>query len=707
MPAELHIRKRVLTLLVLLIFLFGVLVCRIAYLTTARSAELTSRGVRQWTREGTVYARRGNILDTNGQTLVMSATAYIVSVEPGKVQDVQAFARAISPILGLSEEKVAEKASQRGKSSVTLKRQVSRETADQLRQLKQSKDAETAAAASALLFDEDVRRVYLRGAFLTQTLGLVNVDGVGQSGLEQQYETLLRGEAGRSMRSVDGKARPIYDSGNLYIEPQDGSTIRLTIDATIQEIVEKAMRECYEVNKAQAVHALVMDVYTGAVLDMCSKPDYDPNDPPREQLDALQSLMRIRLISDSYEPGSTFKILTAAATLDSGVTTPEDGFYCSGKIKVDGDTIKCWGSPHKAETMAQALQNSCNPVFVELALRMGAQRFYQYLHAFGLGSKTNIDLQGEESGILIPVNSVKNVDLARIGFGQSVAVTPIQLLTAACSVLNGGRLMRPYLLKEAVSPDGTVLYRTSPKVVSTPISEETSLTMRKLLEDVVAVGGAKNARIPGYRIGGKTGTAQVYKDGRIVRNVHIGSFLGFAPADDPRIALLVIVDEADTPVDYGGTTAAPFARQILEDVLPYLGYQPDEGEDSEPVQVPDVTGQPLWEARRTLSSMGLKVLDDGGSGSVTAQMPSAGATLRTGGQMMLYTYDEALPETETLVCVPDVSGKSIASAASLLRQRGLEMEIDGSGFAVSQEPAAGSFLAPDSVVLVHFELPNP
>lgn len=707
MPAELHIRKRVLTLLVLLIFLFGVLVCRIAYLTTARSAELTSRGVRQWTREGTVYARRGNILDTNGQTLVMSATAYIVSVEPGKVQDVQAFARAISPILGLSEEKVAEKASQRGKSSVTLKRQVSRETADQLRQLKQSKDAETAAAASALLFDEDVRRVYLRGAFLTQTLGLVNVDGVGQSGLEQQYETLLRGEAGRSMRSVDGKARPIYDSGNLYIEPQDGSTIRLTIDATIQEIVEKAMRECYEVNKAQAVHALVMDVYTGAVLAMCSKPDYDPNDPPREQLDALQSLMRIRLISDSYEPGSTFKILTAAAALDSGVTTPEDGFYCSGKIKVDGDTIKCWGSPHKAETMAQALQNSCNPVFVELALRMGAQRFYQYLHAFGLGSKTNIDLQGEESGILIPVNSVKNVDLARIGFGQSVAVTPIQLLTAACSVLNGGRLMRPYLLKEAVSPDGTVLYRTSPKVVSTPISEETSLTMRKLLEDVVAVGGAKNARISGYRIGGKTGTAQVYKDGRIVRNVHIGSFLGFAPADDPRIALLVIVDEADTPVDYGGTTAAPFARQILEDVLPYLGYQPDEGEDSEPVQVPDVTGQPLWEARRTLSSMGLKVLDDGGSGSVTAQMPSAGATLRNGGQMMLYTYDEALPETETLVCVPDVSGKSIASAASLLRQRGLEMEIDGSGFAVSQEPAAGSFLAPDSVVLVHFELPNP
>ena len=396
MPAELHIRKRVLTLLVILIFLFGILACRIAYLTTARSAELTSRGVRQWTREGTVYARRGNILDTNGQTLVMSATAYIVSVEPGKVRDAEAFARIVSPILGLSEEKVAEKAANRGKSSVTLKRQVSRETADQLRQLKQSKDAETAEAASALLFDEDVRRVYLRGAFLTQTLGLVNVDGVGQSGLEQQYETLLRGEAGRSMRSVDGKARPIYDSGNLYIEPQDGSTVRLTIDATIQEIVEKAMRECYEVNKAQAVHAIAMDVYTGAVLAMCSKPDYDPNDPPRDQLDALQSLMRIRLISDSYEPGSTFKIITASAALDSGACKATDYFTCAGKITVAGTRFRCAnGHIHGTETFARGLAVSCNPCFIQIGARLGKERFCDYFAAFGLREATGIDLPGE------------------------------------------------------------------------------------------------------------------------------------------------------------------------------------------------------------------------------------------------------------------------------------------------------------------------
>lgn len=707
MPTELHIRKRVFALLMMLAFLFSLLTLRIAYLTTARSSELTQRGISQWTREGTVYARRGSILDTNGQTLVISATAYIVSADPRKVSDISLFTQTVCPILDLSEESVTQKLSDRTKASVILKRQVPREKADELRSLQASAGEAVAAQLEALLFDEDVRRAYPRGAFLTQTLGLTNVDSVGQSGLELQYESLLRGTAGVSLRSVDGKSQPIYDSGNLYIEPQDGNSIKLTIDATIQDICEKAMRECYDVNKAQAVHLIAMDPYTGAILAMCSKPDYDPNDPPRDQTDALTQLMRIRLISDSYEPGSTFKILTAAAALDAGVTTPEDGFYCSAKITVDGDTIRCWGSPHKDETMAEALQNSCNPVFVELALRLGTERMYQYLHAFGLGSKTNVDLQGEGSGILIPVQSVKNVDLARIGFGQSVAVTPIQMITAACAVINGGRLMQPYLLKEAIAPDGTVLYRTQPKVVSTPISEETSATMRELLELVVSEGGAKNAAIEGYRIGGKTGTAQVYKDGRIARDVHIGSFLGFAPADDPRIALLVIVDEADVPVDYGGTTAAPFARQILADVLPYLGCKPSSQDEREEIAVEDVVGLPLWQARKVIAEQGFSVLDDGAGDTVTAQMPSGGGKLIEGGQVMLYTYTDDPLQTEELVCVPDVEGLSIARAASLLRQRGLDMTIEGTGFAIRQEPAAGQYVEQGGVVQVVFEMPNP
>lgn len=707
MPTELHIRRRVFALLVLLVFLFSLLFLRVAYLTTTLSEELTSRGVKQWTREGTVYARRGSILDTNGQTLVMSATAYIISADPRKITDMSLFTQMICPILDLDEESVAQKLSDKNKASVTLKRQVARETADELRMLQASGSDAQRTQLNALLFDEDVRRVYLKNAFLVQTLGLTNVDGIGQSGLEAQYENLLRGKEGKLLRSVDGRSRTIYDSQNLYIEPQNGSNLVLTIDANIQSICEKAMRECYEVNKAQAVHAIAMDPYTGAVLAMCSKPDYDPNKPPRSQIDALNQLMRIRLITDSYEPGSTFKILTAAAALDAGVTTPEDHFYCSAKITVDGDTIRCWGRPHEAETMAEALQNSCNPVFVELALRLGTERMYQYLRSFGLGSRTGIDLQGEASGILIAEKNVKDVDLARIGFGQSVAVTPIQLLTAACSVINGGRLMQPYLLKEAISQDGTVMYRTQPKVICNPVSEETSQTMRSLLEKVVSEGGAKNAAAAGYQIGGKTGTAQVYKEGRIVSDVHIGSFLGFAPADDPRIALLVIVDEADTPVDYGGTTAAPFAGQILSDVLPYLGCKTVSDEERVECAVPDLIGLTLGEARRAALEAGFKVLDDGAGERVTAQMPSPGAKLISGGQLMLYTYEEDLPRPEELVCVPDVKGESLAQTATLLRQRGLELQIDGSGFAVRQDPSAGEYAARGTIVKVSFEMPNP
>ncbi len=708
MPTELRVRKRIFTLLVLLVILFVLLVTRIGYLTTAESVSLTQRGIRQWTRDGVVYARRGEILDSNGQTLVMSATAYIVSVNPRKVavEDARLFADTVCPILDISKETVLQKLKDRTKASVTLKRQVARDKVDEMRALQRSEDGRIAGLTAALLFDEDVRRVYPRGAFLAQPLGLTNVDSVGQSGLEEQYEGLLRGTAGRSLTSVDGKAQAIYDSESLYVEPQEGSSIKLTIDASIQEVCEKAMRECFDVNKAIAVHVMVMDVYTGAILAMASKPDYDPNDPPRNDMDTLQNLMRIRLISDAYEPGSTFKILTTAAALDCGVTTPEDRFYCNAKITVDGDTIRCWGNPHKAETMAQGLQNSCNPVFVELALRMGQERLYQYLQSFGLGKKTMVDLPGEGSGILIPAKSVKNVDLARIGFGQSIAVTPLQLLAASCSVINGGHLMRPYLLKEAVSPDGTVLYRTQPKVVATPISEQPSHTMRDLLEQVVAVGGAKNAAISGYRIGGKTGTAQVYKDGKIVRDVHIGSFLGFAPANDPKIALLVVVDEADAPIDYGGTTAAPFARQIMADVLPYLGYEPIGNEPQPEVTVPNVVGLPLWQARKQLADLGFSVLTDGQGDTAMAQMPSHGAKLVSGGQVMLYSDQEKPTDVETLVCVPGVKGLSIVEAARLLRQRELDMLIEGSGIAVSQAPAAGEYMQRGQTVTVTFRMPD-
>ena len=697
MHPELLVRKRIWLMTLTLAALFLLVIGRIATLTIHDAAALTQRGVAQWTKAGTVTARRGSIIDRNERILALSATAYTVTADPRLVTDIGAFLDTLAPVLPLDREAATKKLSDNTKGSVILKRQVDRETVDRLRTLKN--EAPEKACLSALSFDEDVSRWYPYGSLLSQVLGLTTIDSEGQSGLESQYESVLAGMEGSYLRQVDARNRVLAGTEGWYIPSRQGSSIKLTIDATIQEIAEKAMRECLEVNSAESVTCIVSDVRTGGILALCIKPDYDPNEPPRSDVSALTELMRITAISDVYEPGSTFKILTAAAALDSGVTTPEDSFYCSAKVKVDGDTIRCWGRAHGAETMAEGLKNSCNPVFVELALRMGTDAFYRYLHSFGLGKKTGIDLPGESGGILIGSRYVKTVDLARIGFGQSVAVTPLQLVMACNAAINGGKLMKPYLVSEIQDEFGQPLQRFNPTVVATPIRAETSETLRGLLEAVVSEGGGKNAKIDGYRIGGKTGTAQVYKEGKIVSNVHIGSFYGFAPAEDPLISVLVIVNEAHVPVDYGGTTAAPFARQIFDEVLPLLGVE-KYAEISEDVLVPDIKGLTISQARRTLTEAGLEMLDDGVNDVVLDQLPPVGASLVRGGHVMAYTASSATVTAEELVCVPDLLGMSDVECARLLRRRGLLISMAGSGLCRLQSPAAGEYIQPGSTVHV-------
>ncbi|MGN0794083.1 MAG: penicillin-binding transpeptidase domain-containing protein [Aristaeellaceae bacterium] len=698
MRPELLVRKRIWLMTLVLAGLFLLVIGRIAMLTIRDAEALTQRGVNQWTKEGVITARRGTIVDQNDQVLVLSATSYIVTADPRLVKDAELFLDTLAPVLPLDRESALKKLSDKTKGSVILKRQVRRDTVDALRQLKA--EAPEAAGLSALGFDEDTSRFYPYGALLTQVLGLTTIDSEGQSGLESRYESVLAGTEGSYLRQVDAKNRVLAGTEGWYIPSRQGSTLKLTCDANIQEIADKAMRECLEVNEAASVLCIVSDVRTGGILAMSIKPDYDPNDPPRDDVPALTEMMRITTISDVYEPGSTFKILTAAAALDSGVTTPEDEFYCSAKITVDGDTIRCWGRPHGAETMADGLKNSCNPVFVELALRMGTDTFYKYLTAFGLGRKTGIDLPGESEGILISPRYVKRVDLARIGFGQSIAVTPLQLLMACNAAINGGKLMKPYIVSEIQTQEGETLQRFNPTVVATPIRAETSLTLRGLLENVVENGGGKNAYIEGYRIGGKTGTAQVYKDGRIVSNVHIGSFYGFAPADDPLISVLVVVKEARVPVDYGGTTAAPFARQILAETLTLIGVQPQGDGIPEEVTVPDIRGLTIAQARRKLAESGLNLLEDGVSDVVLDQLPPEGATLVSGGHVMAYTAASEALTPEELVCVPDLTGLSDVDCARLLRQRGLLISIAGTGLCMRQSPAAGEYVQSGSCVHV-------
>ena len=688
-------------------FLLFLCVCvRLVDLQIVRQKELTARGVKQWTRSGVVSARRGDIVDTNGKLLAQSVTSFILTARPRDVKNVNALAGVLARELGLSEETIIKKLSGSKAASVTLARQISREDADRLRAIRQSAENPDSDALIGVTFDEDVSRWYPMGTLLAQVLGLCNVDGEGQSGLELKYNDELSGKPGRIVTEVDARARTLPDGVTLYVPAEQGHTLRLTIDRDVQAAVERAVRECAQVNDAVSVQAIAMDVNTGAVLAMAMYPTYDPANPPRDDLDKLNELMRLTVLGDVYEPGSTFKMLTASAAIDCGATSPQEGFYCSGKITVDGSTVRCWGAPHGAETMARALENSCNPVFTQLALRLGSERFYQYLHAFGLGSRTGIDLYGEASGILIGQNRVKNVDLARIGFGQSVAVTPIQMITAACAVVNGGRLMKPYLVEAIEDSDGNVLEQTSPKVVSTPISAETSATMRKLLYGVVENGGGKNAKVNGYAIGGKTGTAQIYRNGKIESNLHIGSFVGFAPADNPRVALLVTVNEAKVKPDYGGTTAAPFAAQIFEEILPLLGVAKTEGgAEAKQTTMPDVTGMNVRDAKAILREAGIDAVTDGENPIVTGQLPPAGTTVQEGFCAMLYVTGESAPQAQDYARVPDVIGLDMRRCAQKIRLGGFEMNAQGEGLAAGQSPAGGSYAPTGTQVRVTFEMP--
>ena len=700
------IRRRIALLMAIFLALFLVLGVRLFDLQILQARSLQTRAQAQWTSESSIRPTRGRILDRNGAVLAQSATAYTLCASPRRVKDARALARMLSPVIGLDADVIAEKVSDRSRGGVTLKRQLPREIAQELRTLIAADARSGECILSGLYLEEESRRYYPMGDFACQLLGLTTIDGTGQAGLEQSLNSYLSGKNGRVLEEIDGKGRELDYSASEYIAAVEGGSVTLTIDASIQSFAEKAAREAMDVNNAKAVRVVAMDPNTGEILAMVNKPDYDLNEPPRSDVSALTEMMRNRCVTDAYEPGSTFKILTAASALDAGLVTPSEGFYCSGSIHVEGGRIKCWGRPHGAESFAQALQNSCNPVFVEMGLRLGVDRFYDYLSTFGIGQATGVDIPGEASGIVIPRSTVKRVDIARIGFGQSVAVTPVQMLTAACAAINGGRLLTPCVVREITDGNGETIYQSQTRVRANPIKAETSATMRALLEAVVREGGGKNAAVPGYRVGGKTGTAQVYVDGVVSTDKHIGSFLGFAPADDPQIALLFIVEEADVAIDFGSVTAAPFAGEILRQSLIYLGVAPEADASAEPVSVPDVQGLTLSEAEKQVRAAGLDCVFNGEGGHVIHQLPAAGAQMNCGALMMLYVDNLTDAGDNDIIGVPDVTGMSVLEANRMLRSYGLKLRIEGSGLAKSQSPAADEKVCPSATVTVVFEPPD-
>lgn len=692
-------KKRLLVLMTAVIVLFLGIAVKMAVIVFAQGDMLQEKALIQQTRDLVVSAKRGDILDRNGNVLAQSANADTVVLRPAEVKkgNVDAIVSVLSEMLGIDEETVRAKATDTKKSEVWLARQIDKDVADQLRELN----------LPGVYFTIDVKRYYPNGAFLTQTLGFTSVDGAGQEGLEAYYDKYLSGQDGKIVSEADNVGREIPLGEKEYIPPVDGYNLVLTVDEVIQSFLEKALEEAYVQQSAKGVWGIVMDPNNGEVLGLASYPDYDLNKPPRDNIPLLTELTRNKVITDVYEPGSTFKAVTCAAALDSGAISVDTTFDCAGTYTVDGQQIKCWRYPrsHGHQTLYQAVQNSCNSAFMQMGLMMQTQSFYDYIHKFGFGQQTGIDFPADQGGIIMGEKYVKNSDLARIAFGQSIAVTPLQLISSFSAVVNGGFLYQPTLVKGLMDGDGNYIEKFEPKVVSQPISAETSATMRSILESVVAEGSGKNCYIPGYRIGGKTGTAQKYdENGQVMTGKHIASFIAFAPADDPKLAILLIVDEPNVAVDFGSVVAAPYVRNVILESLQYMGVTPnnEEAQAPEKVQVPDVSNMTDTDAIAALNALGLDYLSDG-TGTVTGQLPAPGVEVDKGTAVLLYTSVKSSPgDVVGMVNVPDLSGMTPEEAAQALEPLHLILNIQGEGKASFQNPAAGTSVSEGSTVMVEF-----
>ena len=554
-------------------FIFCIILARFFYIQVVWGRELVWRATDQWNREIPVIAERGLITDRNGKVLAGNRPTYSVFVRPNAVENREYAATVLSGVLGVDAAQLLEKLNSDKVSEITVARQVEKQDIEKL----------VSYGLSGVYYAGDNTRVYTYGEVLCQVVGFTSSDGSGVTGLEKYYDSVLSGQNGEIMYTTDIVGVETEDSTIVYRQATGGDGLRLTIDVDIQLSVEDALRSVYSSSGAKSVSCIVLDPQDFGVLAMANYPSYDLNDVPREDTDLLNELSRNCLVSDIYEPGSTFKIITAAADIEEYLSGNPNAFstsyiFNSSRTRtVGGTTIKCWSDhangKHTAQTLAQALNNSCNPCFTDIALALGTDTFYEYLTAFGLGNVTGIDFSGEALGMLVPQSLVRDCDLARIGFGQTVAVTGLQLACAAAAAVNGGNYYTPHLLKSIVSSDGSTVEEYQPVLKQRVISEKASRMLAEMLEGVVSDGSGKKAYIEGYKVGGKTGTAQKYEDGHIAAGKYVSSFVGFFPSDNPQYLALVIVDEPQGAY-YGSTVAAPVAHEVFSDIIKIKNIQP-------------------------------------------------------------------------------------------------------------------------------------
>lgn len=663
-----HIRRRVRVFAgCLAVLCFGGLTARLFWLQLVDPDGYAARAADQQLRDTVVPAARGEIYSADGTLLAASETCWTIRAAPRELADelVEPAAKALSEILDIDEAETLEKFQQRSSNDCLLRRRVDRETADAVRLWCEENGAE------GIQIRQDTRRVYPQGDFMGCLLGFTDVDNAGLWGLELEYNEALTGENGRVLTAKNAWGYDMPEEYNTLIPAVPGDSLTLTIDANIQHMLEGALSAAVaEHHVAARGVGIVMDVQTGAILAMTTKPDYDPNDPRtivdeetraavnalsgEERSQALQTAQqaqwRNKAISDLYEPGSVFKLITCAAALDTGAVTPDSQFVCAGKIKVSGTTFRCAnGHIHGLETLAQGLAASCNPCFIQVGARLGKEAFCDYFAAFGLREATGIDLPGEiKRSEYYTADRMGPVELASCSFGQSSKVSYLQMITAVSAIVNGGRLMQPYIVQSITDADGQTVKTVEPTVKRQVISEETSASMRTLMEGVVTTGTGKNGAVAGYRVGGKTGTSQKLDSEDSA--ARIASFVAVAPIDDPKIAVLVCLDEPHSWTTSGGALSGPVCAEVLEQALPYLGIEPSYTEaelEKYFTQVPDVSGWRVTAARQKLTEYGLSAAVVGEGERVTSLYPTVGTSVRRQSSITLDTtgsFDAAADE---------------------------------------------------------------
>ena len=724
-------RRTLIVLIVMVALGFGLIVVSLIRLQLVDGAELQKAAVDQQLRDTTISAQRGTIYDRNMKPLAQSATVWKVVLAPAYIdKDDETLRRKISTgladILGLVAEDIYKRTE--GTSSYdVLKKKVETDVKDRLVQFIEENDL-----GNTIQLQEDYKRYYPFGSFASTILGFTGTDGQGLAGLEAYYDEYLSGTAGRLVTAKNAVGTDMPFQYEQKVEAQDGYNLVLTIDEVVQHYLEQALEEGVENNKVEnRATGIVMNVKTGEIVAMAVKGDYDPNNPfviadeeerariaelPEEEQQeatsaALQAQWRNKAVSDTYYPGSVFKMVTLSMALEENVATEETTFTCTGSyVPVQGErAINCHNtSGHGTQTLVQGTMNSCNPFFIYLGQLLGTETFFDYFEAFGFTQKTGIDLPGESQSIYHD-RDMSLMDLAVESFGQNFSITPIQMITACAAIANGGYLVQPHVVSQIVDNDGNIIKTADTTVKRQVISEETSKRVSKILQENATSGTAKNGYVAGYRIAGKTGTSEkVGADGKVGSdNKYIASYCGFAPADDPQYAVLVFFDEPTGDSYYGGAVAGPVFAKIMEEILPYLNVETKYTEDeagSVGVSAPNVIGKTVSEATNELTNSGLKILVKGSGDTVIAQTPDPGSSVPSGGTVVVYTDEASMNQTVT---VPNFTNRSLSDVNYLAAQAGLNIKVTGAynssaATARTQDYAAGEQIKPGTVITVNF-----